>query len=116
MKLLKNISLTLLAVIYVSTVCTYTVIVIASDIPASGANTVLALFGQAKQAEIKTGEQHRHMPLSNKIQVPPTHIGETAFPIFTDFRGILLDIEPIQETTSYSPSRATRLSLHRFKV
>jgi hypothetical protein len=101
MKLLKHISLTLLAVIYLSTACAYTVRVIASDIPASGANAVLALFGQAKQAEIKTGEQYRHMPLSNQIQVPPTHIGETEFPILTDFRGILLDAEPLQEITSY---------------
>ena len=101
MRLLKHISLTLLAVIYLSTACSYTVRVVVSDIPASGANTILALFGQAKQAEIKTGEQHRHMPLSNEIQVPATHIGESEYPILTDFRGVLLETEPFQKTVAY---------------
>jgi hypothetical protein len=101
MKLLKPIALILLAVIYLSTACTYTVRVVVSDIPASGANTVLALFGNAKQAEIKTAEQHRHMPLSNEIQVPDTHIRKAELPILTDFREILLDSGPFQETASY---------------
>ncbi len=101
MKALKHISFILLATIYLASACTYSVNVLASGIPASGADTVVAHDGQTKNLPQKLSVQRRHIPLVNDIPCPSVHIGEAEFPPVVDEQILAIRIPSCKPTTAY---------------
>ena len=101
MKALKHISFILLAAFYIASACTYSVNVLASGIPASGADTIFAHNNQGKELPQKLSIQRRHIPLVNDIPCPCVHLGEAEFPPVVDEQSVVFRIPSGKHTTAY---------------